>query len=379
MKVLFCSPYKQGEGYVQGGMATWGAHIVYYFEAIHNPDTELIPVSFDRKTYIVDKQTSMLRRAINGLSELGKPVVSAIKMMRSQHIDTVHICTSGSLGLLIVYILARFAKKYKARSIVHFHMGKIPEILKKKDWEKYLLVKVLNGVDVIMTMDTISFNFLKEKGYNNILNVPNPIAPSIVCMIDKQSKESIKSFKRVFFAGHVVKTKGVYELTEACSAIDNIELRIAGRCGEDVKKDLETIWGDNNGKLIFLGEVPHEIVIKEMLETTILSLPSYTEGFPNVILEAMACGCAIVATDVGAIAEMLNFNKPDKCGVCVKLKDSNSLREELVLLLNNSEIATKYGENAKTKVYADYTMEKIWDYLSYGWREYKSNKPISFI
>ena len=60
MKVLFCSPYKQGEGFVQGGMATWGSHIVSYYGSLQNSDAELIPVSFDRKTYIVNKQTSMI-------------------------------------------------------------------------------------------------------------------------------------------------------------------------------------------------------------------------------------------------------------------------------------------------------------------------------
>jgi len=46
-------------------------------------------------------------------------------------------------------------------------------------------------------------------------------------------------------------------------------------------------------------------------------LPSHTEAFPFVVLEAMALGKAIVATDVGAIPEMLAW----ECGILVKPKD----------------------------------------------------------
>jgi len=52
-------------------------------------------------------------------------------------------------------------------------------------------------------------------------------------------------------------------------------------------------------------------------------LPSYTEGFPNVILEAMALGKPIIATSVGAIPEILS----EECGVVMKPRDQRDIEQ----------------------------------------------------
>jgi glycosyltransferase involved in cell wall biosynthesis len=49
-----------------------------------------------------------------------------------------------------------------------------------------------------------------------------------------------------------------------------------------------------------------EVIKTGLLQADIFVCPSYSEGMPTVILEAMACGCAIIATDVGAVNTMLD-------------------------------------------------------------------------
>ena len=62
--------------------------------------------------------------------ELGKPIIASFKIMRNQDIDAIHICTSGSLGLVKDFFLIVAAKRHHVRSVIHFHMGKVPDILK---------------------------------------------------------------------------------------------------------------------------------------------------------------------------------------------------------------------------------------------------------
>src|SRR5690606_19974713 len=119
-------------------------------------------------------------------------------------------------------------------------------------------------------------------------------------------------FKRkprtLLFAGHVVPTKGVFELIESTKGIENLEVKFVGYCSKKMKDEIQKKVKESNTTYTLLGELDYKDTINEMLQCDIFVFPSHTEGFPNVILEAMACSCPIIATDVGAIPEMLSFN-----------------------------------------------------------------------
>jgi glycosyltransferase involved in cell wall biosynthesis len=106
-----------------------------------------------------------------------------------------------------------------------------------------------------------------------------------------------------------------------------------------------------------------------MLSANVFCLPSYTEGFPNVILESMACACPIVATSVGAIPDMLNIDETDenKCGICITPRNVDELKHAMSFLLNNTCIAKKYGENARKRVLENYGMPIVWERMENIW------------
>ena len=109
-------------------------------------------------------------------------------------------------------------------------------------------------------------------------------------------------------------------------------------------------------------------MIKEMMTCSVFVLPSHSEGFPNVILESMACGCPIVATPVGAIPEMLAIDREKPCGVCVPIKNVEALQNTIEWLLENPKKAAEMGKNAKERVYEQYTMPKVWEQLAGIWK-----------
>ena len=106
-----------------------------------------------------------------------------------------------------------------------------------------------------------------------------------------------------------------------------------------------------------------------MLTAALLVLPSHMEAFPIVLLEAMAMGCPIVATTVGAIPDMLNANGQEKAGICVAPGDVEALRDAICQILKNPEIGVQLGICGRRKVVADYSMDRIFKQYWRVWNQ----------
>jgi glycosyltransferase involved in cell wall biosynthesis len=99
--------------------------------------------------------------------------------------------------------------------------------------------------------------------------------------------------------------------------------------------------------------------VERIASADVFVLPSYSEGFPGAVLEAMACGIAIVATDVGAIPEMLSGNDGEPLGLIVPPRDSASLKLALQDLLDNPTERIPLGQAVYRKCQANYGMTDL--------------------
>lgn len=368
MKVLLCSPYKVSPAVIGAGIKIWADNILQYYKTIVS-DIEIIPVSFDRN-YYVSVDTNKIKRLYLGLKEYKGFVANAIRSIRSERCDVVHICSSASFSLVKDLVLIRAAKKRAVKSAVHFHFGRIPELSVKKNWEWRLLKCVIRRADCIITMDQASYSTLCDLGYANIRLCPNPLSLAIINQVTAEYGSIQRESKKLLFVGHVLPSKGVFELVEACSSFDNIELHIIGKVQEPVCSQLIKLSKkkDDGRWLKMRGEVQHEVVLREMQSASLFLFPSYTEGFPGVILEAMACGCSIVATNVGAIPEMLDVQSPINYGLCVNPRDVSSFAKAVKVMMDNPQFAEECAINAKERVFDNYSVPAVWTQLSTIWR-----------
>lgn len=140
----------------------------------------------------------------------------------------------------------------------------------------------------------------------------------------------------ILFIGNLIKDKGVLELLDSYEILHkkniNIELRFigSGPIMSELKRRVKQKNLTKNVK--FLGIVSHDELPKHIAKSNILALPSYREGVPNVILEAMACGIPVVGSSVGGIPEVVNENT----GILVKSIDSESIAEALLVAISFS-------------------------------------------
>lgn len=370
MNILLCTPFSSNSNVVQGGIAIWARNIMNYYESLKDNEGLLIDViSFDRKVRRnISDNCFLLKRAWYGFVDYLNPIHETQSKLKDGNIDLLHLCTSASISLIKDILILKIAKRHGVKTTIHFHFGRIPELCQQSNWEWKLIRRVAYLADSVITIDNESYNTLINSGINNVFYLPNPLSLSITSQIKLESPTIVRDEKKVCFVGHVIETKGVFELVKACVKIDGIILNIIGKVSSDVQKKLQMLAGEGEW-LVFKGEINHDQVIREMLSSNIFVLPTYTEGFPNVILESMACGCAIVTTPVGAIPEMLNIDSSDPCGLCCSPKDDVGIRRNIQYLLDHPEEAQLFADRAIKRVNKIYAMPQVWKQLVDIWKK----------
>ncbi|MBR2638191.1 MAG: glycosyltransferase family 4 protein [Bacteroidaceae bacterium] len=363
-KVLFCTPYEGISNSNIGGIAVWAKAIVAYYRKT-NTNIELVVQPLDRKTYV--RGVNVLVRLWRGVVEYVGLIGDVKRKIKGDSYDVLHLCTTASLGLIKDWFILRYAKSKGLKTILHFHCGRIPEIIKSNSWETKLLRYVMKETDMPVVMDDNSLRALHAWGIERAVYIPNPLS-TFVSDVVSESKDKISKVKdRLLFVGHIVDIKGVYELVEACSMMKDVSLRMVGHAEDNVKAELCRIAKRRQGNwLFFTGGLSRETTIKEILAADILIAPSYIEGFPNVILEAMACGTPIIASGVGAIPQMLDNGN---CGLIIKPRSVDAIYDAICKLLHDEETKAVFANNSVRRVNRLYSISSVWECLSNNWNK----------
>lgn len=345
-----------------GGIVSWTNNMLYYIkERDINYVIHLDSAKKNRGRN--DASRNYLKRIIFGIIDTPKLVFEFIYMIKKEKPSIVHSTCSGSLGFLREIILLFISKRLGIRHIVHLRFGRMPKLCKQRNWEYFMLRKVVDYSSRTIVIDKSSFNALSQCGFSlKISLIPNPCAVYVE-NIAKKARDIEPSNGRYLFVGHVVKEKGIYELIDAfCKTSYELNLDIIGPYENSVKNELLLLAKnkDNGRWLNFIGPLCREEILFHMNNSLALVLPTYTEGFPNVVLEAMACGCPILASNVGAIPEMLNIDDlSTQCGICFNPQSTENLLKAIEDFQEDVSLRKKFSLNGKLKVLSSYTMDIV--------------------
>jgi glycosyltransferase involved in cell wall biosynthesis len=136
-------------------------------------------------------------------------------------------------------------------------------------------------------------------------------------------------------------------------------------CGDgELRSDVEKITREGclEEYVKLTGWIPHKNVPEILNKFKLLVLPSCSEGLPNVILEAMACGTPVLATPVGAIPDII---KDGETGFLLKSNDPKHIADKIIELLNKPELLEKVSKNAYNYVRENFSYEKTLE----SWRK----------
>jgi glycosyltransferase involved in cell wall biosynthesis len=168
----------------------------------------------------------------------------------------------------------------------------------------------------------------------------------------------------ILYLGWIIPTKGIEELMQAWSSLPPSawRLELTGPGEQSYCDGLLKRYAPRS--LEIFGEMAHVAALERMARADVVVLPSYTEGFPNVVAEAMALGKPVIATTVGAIPEML----ADDCGVLVPPRDAVSLRDAMARVLNDAGLRARLGDSARRRALTLYALPVVFQRLVDLWR-----------
>jgi glycosyltransferase involved in cell wall biosynthesis len=175
--------------------------------------------------------------------------------------------------------------------------------------------------------------------------------------IFKIEKKLGERAKLVGYVGRLSQEKGVWNFLEAVSIAlereNNLKCLIVGD-GQLRGEIKEYLKKNNLSSVVKLaGQVPHEELPSYLNELKLLVLPSYTEGLPNIVLEAMACGTPILATPVGAIPDII---KDAETGFVLENNSPQCIASNVMKVLSHPDLS-KIVNNAKGLVEKEFTFE----------------------
>ena len=231
---------------------------------------------------------------------------------------------------------------------------------------------------ILIKMKKVYIQAINDKIYNdfinsgvhkeNIIKIPNGISSQTYLEIKKiYTKET-----NFGFVGRLIKSKNIRFLLKSfkkyLSIFPNDKLYIFGKGPED-KYILQFIKSNNLTKNIFLlGFEKNKKNIYSKIN--VLILPTFGEGVPNTILEAILTNTFIIASKVSGIKDILDHKKS---GLLFNPFNENDLIEQLKFFKNNNVLVKNMIENAKKKVLKEYDIDVVTKQI---YRFLKSNLSI---
>ncbi len=199
---------------------------------------------------------------------------------------------------------------------------------------------------------------LKEFGFkeSRVIVINNWTATAELIDIGNKRSYENEDTAKVLFLGWLEEFKGIFELLDASKALLSMgidfHLSLAGR--GKAEKLAKKFVKDNgmSDKVTFLGWVEKDSLGELLKKNNIFVLPSYSEGFPNAMIEAMASGLTVVVSSVGMVPDYL---KNEQEALLVKPKDRESLEKALKKVITNTELRNKLALAGQNLAYREFS------------------------
>lgn len=282
-----------------------------------------------------------------------KSLLKFKKVAMNKDIIHIHMSSRGSFYRKSLFILKSY--KMNKKIILHIHGSEFEKFY--KDECNAILKKYVRNIfrkcnKIIALSDEWKLILSEIENENKIEVLYN----SIEIKENKNSKDYSK--KKILFLGRIGQRKGVYDILEVAPQIiykhPDVEFIIAGD-GEVDKFRKLCEKKQINKNVNILGWTAGDKKIELLNEATVYLLPSYNEGMPISILEAMSYRLPIVSSNIGGIPQLVTDGEE---GYLFNAGDVSELVRILDKILSDSKLREHLGTNSFNKVSEKFNLEK---------------------
>lgn len=368
-KILIVGPFPP----TVGGITTCMEQIM---DSKLKREYEFIPFTTTRPTVGVGRDVtdySILfkmdtRQLVDAAKATFQHVLSYPIVLMTQKPTVVHIHTTEYLNFWESTMYVVVSKLFSKKIIMHIHAPDFEGFYNKSgSVAKTLIRNLLGMVDRIIVLSSKTKLFFQRIVYYcRISVVPNATEIPSNLIKELTSNRNIPNQVRVLFiGGEEAKRKGFYDVLKAIPVVAgkcnlNILFVFAGKFDMEKQKaihEVETLHHPAK----YLGFLEKDEMLRVRLTSDIYILPSYAEGLPIAMLEAMASELPVISTKVGSIPELIEDGVN---GFLIKPGDFMALAEKIVDLANDKTLRRKMGKRNVEKIRRLYSSEHFLEELN---------------
>jgi glycosyltransferase involved in cell wall biosynthesis len=268
------------------------------------------------------------------------------KLLEKEDIDIIHGHYLFPAGAAAVEV----GKEHGIRTYVTAHGSDMFELYKSQPLMRSTLKNVLRDADGVFAVSNALRHEIVATGVVGIADKTKISWNSVD--VDKFSSRPDDSFKKensledkpvVLFVGNLIKRKNVDSLLEAKKVSKSDYYLVIVGDGPLYKKLTKKVEEDNIRDVIFTGS--RDDVEKIIPSCDVLILPSFSESFGLVLIEALACGKPVIGSDVGGITEIIN----DDVGLLVNPNRVSSIAGAIDRIINDEDLRLILSMNARNR------------------------------
>jgi len=277
-------------------------------------------------------------------------------------IDTVFIFTSAGFSFIEKGLMVLIGHWLGRRVVLSPRSGLLIDDIENSRLMRWYVPFIMSRCDAVLCQSDSWLNF-----YQKLTQLPNSKFSVVKNWLDPQPYLGIPIVKsehttvNVLFLGWIETNKGIFELLSAVKKYEalqsNFKFVICGK-GSQLDNAKSYVLKNNISHCFdFRGWVTGEDKISVLADSDILVMPSHREGLPNSLLEAMASGCSVIASSVGAIPDVIT---DEENGLLIERLNIDGLAKSLLYLLASPEVRYQIAMSARATVQDHHDISAVW-------------------